>query len=209
MTTTVERVTESDLVAIGRRLSVNMNDDGLRAWYAHDVQRLLMEVVTLRQERAQAIALLQSNPPLAEDGTPSADLLPLIERLVSLWQEQEQGLWSKARYAVLREKAREEHERAEVQASQAQVLSDKIERLTEFNDSLRSQVMESSAQAGKERSAREHFVREAERERDEARAALAAKHSEAVGAIEATRKAYERKADSARELLDRALDVLR
>jgi hypothetical protein len=99
---TLTRLPDSDLSEIARRLNTPLNDDGYRVWYRHDVTDLLQEVMSLRRERAQAMAILGANPPLEglEQTTPLSDV---ATRLAELWKEHQQGVWQRAEVKRIRE----------------------------------------------------------------------------------------------------------
>lgn len=95
MTAELPRLLDAELNEIARRVASPMNDDGLKAWYAQDVGKLLAEVLALRREVANAYATLIGNPPLVNLG--SVGSLPAaVDRIVELWADQEAGIWQRA-----------------------------------------------------------------------------------------------------------------
>lgn len=105
MMTMVEpkRLTDLELNEIARRLSMPMNDDGLRAWYRQDVVAMMEEVLYLRREHAQAMTIFARNPPL--DGLEHmTSMVEVARRLSEMWDQQVQGVWQKIEVKRIREK---------------------------------------------------------------------------------------------------------
>lgn len=94
------RLTDAQLAEIRNRMAVGLNDDGLKAWYPHDVSMLLREVYAQRRIIWEALEICRANPAL-ESGT--SDLVAACQEIATRWQELKRGVWAKAEVKKLRE----------------------------------------------------------------------------------------------------------
>jgi len=100
MPRTDDRVTDAKLQEIHQRLLVQLNEEGLRAWYPADVSLLMRDVLAQRKIIANALRIARQNPALDED---TDDLVTAVTRIGEKWDAVKSGVWAKAEVKRLRE----------------------------------------------------------------------------------------------------------
>jgi hypothetical protein len=141
---TLTRLNDSHMAEIGHRQTVPLNDDGLKAWYRHDVQALLEEVLALRRDRALALGILAKNPPL-EGLDPNSSLVDIANQLTQHWIDHQQGVWQRAEVKRIREKLADTANKLEAVERGAGGMSTHIRTQDEVIGQLKAQLEDAIA----------------------------------------------------------------